>query len=214
MKLNKPKPPKTNSIGRRESGRFLTYDIYFSSLGKEKTEYQFLKNLQILTNASANFVKNNTTLDPLGSELLRQIYILKEPLSIVITGHLFIESFINHIIETKFKLSHLILENRDFTFNLKIEILKSKNYLDDKIYFDIKLLNQLRNKFAHNLLYNIADFDMSKFYYFDQVYTLIPLQTKKAKNALNIYLLRNGLKEIMFNLTSKYPSIGKLTMKK
>src|SRR5947209_11141540 len=141
MKVKKPIPPKLESIGRRESDKFLLHDSYLMSLGNKKTEKDFLGHVAQLTKASADFNKTETHSDPLGSELLQQLYELKEPLSIVITGHLFIESFINHIIETKFKLSYLILENRDFTFNLKIEILKSKNYLDEKIYLDIKQLN-------------------------------------------------------------------------
>ncbi len=64
----------------------------------------------------------------------------------------------------------MIVDRRDFTFSLKLDILRSKNYLDEKLYSDVILLNKLRNKFAHNLFYDLSDFDMSKFYYCDELY--------------------------------------------
>ncbi len=150
----------------------------------------------------------------LGSELLRQIYQLNEPLSIVVTGHLFIETFLDAIIEKKFNHSELILENRGFTFSLKLDTLKVKNYLDDNLYLDIKSLNSLRNKYSHNLLYNIADFDFSSFLYLDLIYKAIPHNSKEAKFELHIFILRRVVVELLYRLTTKYSFIAELYLKK
>ncbi len=104
MKLKRPTPPKNDSIGRRESDTFLIYDMSLASFGEKQNEQEFLKDVTNTTKASGRHIKEFSKSDPLGSELLRQLHMLNDPLSIIITGHLFIESFLNHIIEKKFDI--------------------------------------------------------------------------------------------------------------
>lgn len=213
-KLTRRNPPATDNVGRVNSTRYLLYDTMFMDLGLPETEKQFLIHLKKKTKSELSFYKVTAYKDLLGSELLRQMYQLNEPLSIVMTGHLFIESLLNKVIESKFKHSNLILDNREFTFNLKLETLKAKNYLDDHLYFDIKYLNSLRNKYAHNLLYDIADFDLSKFLYCDLAYKATKFNSKKARHELNIFILRRVIVDLLYRITSKYSHVGQIALTK
>ena len=105
----------------------------------------------------------------------------QEPLGLVIKGLLFIEHFLGVIIKNKLKYPDIILKNSNFTFSMKLDILRSHNYLDDKQYNDIKHITRLRNKYAHNLYYDLKNFDVSVFSYCEDYHTYVKPQTPKFK---------------------------------
>jgi len=209
-KFLKAKPPSIENVGRMNSTNYICYDMMLAHLGTCNSENDLINLINKKTIDEGKKYLKTSKKELLGSELLRRIYQLREPSAIVITGHLFIEVFLNKIIEIKFPYSYLILDNRGFTFNLKLEILKAKNYLDDWLYFDIKHLNSLRNKYAHSLLYDIADFDISQFLYFDLAYRAIHHESKRARHFLNTFLIKRVLIELLYRMTDKHKFLGEI----
>ena len=67
----------------------------------------------------------------------------------IIKGHLFIEYILNSMIEHYCKEPKLILKRR---FMDKLIIIYSMDLLPNHIYKNIKTINDIRNKYAHNLI--------------------------------------------------------------
>jgi len=66
----------------------------------------------------------------------------------IVMLHLYLEFWINKIIEKKCKNADKILE---FSFSQKLRILNGFNIVTDELFHDIKKFNDLRNKFVHVL---------------------------------------------------------------
>ena len=63
--------------------------------------------------------------------------------------------------QKKFAKPKKILENRDFTFSIKLEICFQNGFLPETLYNNIKKLNKIRNKYAHQLeVIDISDWDL------------------------------------------------------
>lgn len=200
--------PWWQNIGRIMSERWELFDAFKGALASNKSDKDLIQWIKKSLKRQAKEYREIAYKEPLGSEFLRKIHSETDPLALVIKAHLFVESFLDEIIRKKFRNSEKILDNRDFSFYLKLEILRSKNYLDEKIYSDISVLNNLRNKFAHNLFYDISDFDISKFYYCYDIYDWVKTTSKEARRYLNMYMLRMVLYELLLRLTQKYQFIA------
>ena len=83
-------------------------------------------------------------------KLIREIEKLKEPTSSIIRTHLYLEYSLNETIKFVFQ-DCSILNNNAFSFYLKIQTLKGLGILDNTSYQNAKLINEIRNQFAHNL---------------------------------------------------------------
>ena len=99
----------------------------------------------------------------LGSDLIRHLYEPADPLTLVLRAHLYVEFLLDVILTRKLRHAHVLLKNRGFTFALKADVLRAANCLDPATYQDIRLLNALRNKFGHDLFFDIGTFDVSGF---------------------------------------------------
>lgn len=180
----------SNNIGKMMSDNYEFFEIWKTFLKSHDSEDTLIKSMEIQESGSRELIELTIIKGPLGSEFLRKIYDETDPLSLVIKAHLFVENFLNEIIREKFRNSELIPERKDFIFSLKLDILRSKNCLDEKLYLDISKLNNLRNKFVHDLFYDISNFDMSTFYYCDGLYNRVPIKSKESKRVINIHTLR------------------------
>jgi len=149
---------------------------------------------------------------PLGSSLLRLLRQVEEPLPLVVQAHLHFENFLDAIIQRKFRHGSIILDRHDFTFALKVTVLRAKNYLPDSIYQDLLLVNSLRNKFAHNLFYECGDFDMSQFSYCESLKSLYGeiAGRKSTKSLVNVYIFKHVVFELLLRMTKAYPFIAEL----
>ena len=86
----------------------------------------------------------------------------KEPLTFVITTHLFVEYGLNYLIESNCKNPSKILEdNNRWTFAMKLEICYQMNLIEDYLYLNIRKLNDIRNKYGHNLTVNFREVDLN-----------------------------------------------------
>ncbi len=159
--------------------------------------------IRYLENKDFAYVENPSE-NYLSSHFLQFIGNEKDPLSLTLKAHLYIENFLEEILKRKFKSSALLLKNRDFTFSLKLDTLRAKNYLDEKLYKDVRLLNKLRNKFAHDLFFDISTFDMSQFYYCEDLYRRVIVKSREAKRLVNVSIFRSILWQLFLRLIKKH----------
>lgn len=190
---------------------FESWKTLLKSFKKEKKLYEFLLAFGGQSYKALSSLKKK----PLGSELLRKIYLEEDPLALVLKAHLIIEIVLDEIIRKKFRYGNVLLKRKDVSFSLKKDILRSKNYLDLNLHSDIRLLNDLRNKYAHDYFYDIADFDMSKFYYCDRLYDGVPTKRAKTKRLINLKTFQFFvLVYLLTRLTKKFPFIADIKIKK
>ena len=84
----------------------------------------------------------------------RLIFDTKE-LDSILKAHLFIERIIESLIEPKLTNPDAFLKNQ-VSFNLKVDLAYSLGVLSSKILSPIKGLNNIRNKYAHQLDYHVT----------------------------------------------------------
>ena len=189
MKVNKW------NVGKMTSDIYEDFEVRKSTFRRLKTEKKIIDFVKKHDLNEKNFVNETSSKEPLGSEFLRRIYNEDDPLTLTIKSHIFIENFMNEIIKQKFRYSELILNPKGgrFSFYLKLNLLRSKNYLDVKMYSDILSLSKLRNKFAHDIFYDISEIKMENFYYCDDLYEGLELKSEEAKRIFNTHILKTVL---------------------
>lgn len=85
----------------------------------------------------------------------------KEPITVILTTHLFVEYALNHLIEYNCKNSKKILDDSNrWTFSMKLELCFQLNLIEEYLYQNIIKLNKLRNAYAHNLKVNFREMDL------------------------------------------------------
>lgn len=145
----------------------------------------------------------------LGSEIIKNIYSERQPISIVLKSHILFENFLDIIL-----LKHK-LEARKFSFFSKISLLKNKSILKKDIFTDLNLLNQLRNEYGHNYHFDIATFDISQFSICKCIYKGLPVRRKKTKAVLNLKTLQYFVVlNILGRMTYDFPYLERLKIKK
>ncbi len=73
----------------------------------------------------------------------------------ILKAHLFIERLVDSLIEEKLDKPESFLKNQ-VSFNLKVDLAHSLGVLTDRLVSSIKSLNSIRNKYAHNLDYQVS----------------------------------------------------------
>ena len=86
-------------------------------------------------------------------------YYSKKHLNEFIIGHLAIETILNQLIEIKL-IKPNNLDKLNLSFNQKIELLFSMDLFSDKMVEFLKCINSYRNKFAHDINFNL-DFQLA-----------------------------------------------------
>lgn len=194
------KTSNTWNIGKAMSDHYEAFGIAMFDLERWQDENELIRYLE---NKDFAYVENPSE-NYLSSHFLQFIGNEKDPLSLTLKAHLYIENFLEEILKRKFKSSALLLKNRDFTFSLKLDTLRAKNYLDEKLYKDVRLLNKLRNKFAHDLFFDISTFDMSQFYYCEDLYRRVIVKSREAKRLVNVSIFRSILWQLFLRLIKKH----------
>lgn len=159
----------------------------------------------------SKFFKTYLKQSPLGAEFLRIAKCEKDPMTLILKSHLMLEIYIDEIIKKKFVNGEKLLQNQErLGFLIKLDILQAKNLVKEDLYSDIKVINSLRNKYAHKYFYDFADFDMSQFYYCDGIYDRIPVRSINGKRAVNLFMMRLVLESILARLEEKHVYLGKI----
>lgn len=145
----------------------------------------------------------------LGAELIRNIYLEKEPISIVLKSHLLFENFLNNV------LTENNIRPRDLSFFSKITLLKNRKIVKKDIFNDLRLLNILRNEYSHNYYFDIGSFDISQFSICKGLYQGLPLRRKKTKAVFNLKTLQYFvIYNILGRLSYDFPYLIKIKAKK
>jgi hypothetical protein len=97
----------------------------------------------------------------LSEQWLEMMQTIPSPLTLVITTHLMTEYGINYLISSNCVNHKQILDDRNYTFSIKLNIIYALGLIPEDLYQNIKKLNILRNKFAHSLKVDFRDVDLS-----------------------------------------------------
>ena len=87
----------------------------------------------------------------LTDDMIKQVLIAEKELNLFITAHLYLEHFLDLAIDEKFPRQEHLLDVPYFSTDLKLRILHGNGFLSDVLYMNGKMMNEIRNKFAHNL---------------------------------------------------------------
>ncbi|MGH4140739.1 hypothetical protein [Clostridium sp.] len=88
---------------------------------------------------------------------------VREPIVLVLTIHLYTEFWINKCIELCSPKPKEILD-KNFVFSTKLMLVYNMGLIPEQLYLNIKKLNTLRNKYAHNLDYDFTKSDLNYIY--------------------------------------------------
>ena len=84
-----------------------------------------------------------------------------DDLTVVVRGHLVIESFLEQLLKKHMDLSEFDGQD-DLTFSRKLKMVQGLGLLGD-LYPSIRRLNKIRNDFAHDIRMQLQDVDISLF---------------------------------------------------
>jgi hypothetical protein len=192
------------NIGREMSKNYEWFDWMIGAMASWKTEKELVRYLKQDINLG-NLIEG-----PLGSHFLKHVAQERDVLNLTLKAHLYIENFLEEILKRKFMHGAILLNNRDVTFSLKLDILRAKNYLDEKLYHDIRLINRLRNKFAHELTFDIGSFDMSQFSYCEGLYQDVRTKKAETRRLVNIHIFKHVLLYLLLRLTEEHEFIAEI----
>ncbi|NIM26270.1 MAG: hypothetical protein GTN97_04515 [Nitrosopumilaceae archaeon] len=87
----------------------------------------------------------------LTDEMIKRVLTAEKELNLFITAHLYLEHFLDLAVDKHFPLQEHLLDVPYFSTDLKLRILHGNGFLTDILYLNGKMMNEIRNKFAHNL---------------------------------------------------------------
>ncbi len=164
---------------------FVTWwDIFRESIesnGDWIKEHNFDKFLLMLK----QFLPKKTKI--MGTAFLKDIIEIKDLRLLILLSHLYFENFIDEIIRKRLDSSSKIL---DFSFIIKLEILHASKIVDDFLYSELRFINNLRNKYAHTLYFDILSYNFDKSPAIKSLKVLNKYRSKSAKRKLYDFILR------------------------
>lgn len=140
-----------------------------------------------------------------GTNLVKRIYGYDDELNIVLVGHLYLERYLNEILNVNIaNFEELVKKGKYNSFHKKATYIITKNISEKQLINDILIFNRLRNKFAHKLNYNIIDFDIFQFSFLNKYSTEFAIKNKNTKRELNRILLRHSIYHLFRSLTKAH----------
>jgi uncharacterized protein YutE (UPF0331/DUF86 family) len=127
--------------------------------------------------------------------------------NLVILSHLYFENIIDGLIEKNFKNPQAF---DNFNFYNKIKVLESQKVLDDDIMKYLLFVNNIRNKFAHNLDYDIPDSQLMDIQFFSLVCNRFNYKIRKYRMKRNYNMFAAGCIDIILRIIEDYPEISRL----
>lgn len=87
----------------------------------------------------------------LTDEMLKEILMAEKKLTLFIRAHLYLEHYLDLAIEKQLPNQSYLLDVPYFSTDLKLRVLHGLGFLSDVLYMNGKMMNEIRNQFAHNL---------------------------------------------------------------
>ncbi|MHA2220212.1 MAG: hypothetical protein ACXACY_30395 [Candidatus Hodarchaeales archaeon] len=132
---------------------------------------------------------------------------------LILKAHLYFDNFLEVIFKNIGGKKAKKFTKPPYYLTERINILDLFGQLSETLYIELKTLNKLRNKFAHQLDYDITTFDFKNFPELKEVIDKIHLKNnEKNKEYFRIlydFLLRNQILWLTQRLLSEHPEILK-----
>ena len=148
------------------------------------------------------FLPNKTKI--MGRALLKDIIEIEDHRLLILISHLYFENFIEEIIKKRLNYSSRTLK---LSFSHKLEILYASKIFDDFYYSELGFINNLRNSYAHNLSFDILDYNFDKSPRLKSLKILKKYRSKRAKRKLYNFIIRIYLTYILFALSDNFREI-------
>ncbi|MBZ9572084.1 hypothetical protein KJA15_02035 [Patescibacteria group bacterium] len=127
--------------------------------------------------------------------------------NIVIITQLYFENIIDEIITNKFPNPKAII---NFYFYNKVKIIEASGLLKTGSLNYLLFVNNIRNKFAHDIDYEIPDSDFIKIDFFKKVINRFPYKLNKYRNGRNRYTFVIMTIWYLFEIIDEHPEIYKI----
>ena len=89
--------------------------------------------------------------EDLTDNMIKEVLMAEKKLTLFIRAHLYLEHYLDLAIEQHFPNQMHLLDVPYFSTDLKLRILHGGGFLTDVLYLNGKTMNEIRNRFAHNL---------------------------------------------------------------
>ena len=122
----------------------------------------------------------------LTTNLMKDITSVNEPRLLVLTGHLYFDYILEKMLDNE---SHSLNKQQRESFHAKLEFLNARNKFDHQTYMGLKVINKLRNSFAHDIFYDLTTWDPTSVPFVQQYNLRVP-KRKDLLRTFNMVLLR------------------------
>lgn len=120
------------------------------------------------------------------TNLLKDISLTSEPRLLVIIGHLYFDYILEKILERE---AIPLSQRKRESFYAKLEIIYKRELLEDSTYESLRAINQLRNRFAHDIFFDIVHWDAKTIPYVSYYQLRIP-KRRDLLRAFNIAVVK------------------------
>lgn len=188
---------------------YMWWDVFKEELENNGTwikEYKFEHFLSMLK----QFLPKKTKI--MGTSFLKDIVEIQDIRLLILLAHLYFENYIDEILKKRLGHSSKML---DFRFIVKLEILYASEIIsDDNFYAELKFINKLRNKYAHNLYFDIVDYNFDKSPAIRSLKVLNKYRSKRSKRKLYDFILRIYLIYLVFIFSENFKETNFLDVMK
>ena len=143
--------------------------------------------------------------------LLKDIVEIKDLRLLILVSHLYFENFIDEIIGKRLDATSRIL---DFSFHIKLEILHASKIIDDSFYTELRFVNILRNNYAHNLYFDVLDYNFNKSSAIKSLKVLNKYSSNRARKKLYDFIVRIYLIYLVFIFSYNFKETNLLDVMK
>lgn len=156
-----------------------------------------------------NFLPKKTKI--MGRAFLKDVIEIEDHRLLILISHLYFENFIEEIIKKRLNYSSRTLNS---SFSQKLELLHTSEIIDEFYYSELKFINNLRNSYAHNLSFDVLDYDFNNSPELKSLKILQKYRSKRAKTKLYNFIIRIYLTYIFFALSHDFKEIHLLNSMK
>lgn len=183
------------------------YWVYIDSLEDESEWIKDYKLDGYLTFLK-HFLPNETKI--MSVSFLKDVTEIKEHRLLILMSHLYFENFIEKIIKKRLEYSSRTLKSSFFS---KLKLLYESKIIDDFYYHELRFINNLRNNYAHDLNFDILDYNFDESPILKDLKILKKYSAKRSKRKLYNFVIRMHLIYILFALSHDYKEIHLLDFK-
>lgn len=108
------------------------------------------------------FDYSKATLDNLDEKATQLLAFDTKELTSLLKGHLFIERFLDALIDRNPKYPQHLRWNQRLAFELKVDLAQAMGVLLERFVSPIKALNSIRNKYAHSENYQVSPEEINR----------------------------------------------------